>query len=53
MIDKYKLYIKTDGYDYLRYGAGDIRYIHELIFDYIIKNKMYDRKIVEFKIEKL
>lgn len=53
MSNKYKLYIKLDNRDFLRYGVGDMRYIHELIFDYLIKNKMYDRNNVEFRIEKL
>ena len=51
-MSKFKLYIKLDT-DYLRYGVGDMRYIRELLYDYLVKNDMYDRNKIEFKIERL
>lgn len=52
MHDKFKIYIKLD-IDYLKYGVGDMTYIRELLYDYLVKNDMYDRNKVEFKIERL
>lgn len=51
-MSKFKLYIKT-GEDYLRYGVGDMRYIRELLYDYLVKNDMYNANRVDFRIERL
>lgn len=53
MKDKFKLCIKLDTGEYLRYGAGDKSYIAHLIYDYLVRNNMYDRDKIEFKIERL
>jgi hypothetical protein len=34
------------------YGTGDLKYIHELITDYVLHCKMYGKEEVNFKIEK-
>ena len=50
----YKLYIKTKGYkDYFPYGTGNMLYIKELLFDYLVTHNIYDEDEVEFKIIKL
>jgi hypothetical protein len=44
---RYRLFINGEFY-----GGGPLRYMHELIRDYVITNRMYGRKQVEFKIVK-
>lgn len=34
------------------YGSGDLKYMHELFYDYVVIMKMYNREEVEFKIVK-
>ena len=51
---KFKLYIKRKkDATYLAYGTGSMRYIRELLFDYIVENDLYNQDEVEFKIERL
>lgn len=51
---RFKLYIKREKDDkYLAYGTGSLRYIRELLFDYIVENDLYNQDEVEFKIERL
>ena len=40
MSGKFKLYIKTDG-KFIVYGCGNMTYIRELLYDYLVKNDMY------------
>ena len=50
----YKLYIKTKDYkDYFPYGTGNMLYIKELLFDYLVTHNIYDDEEVEFKIIKI
>ena len=49
----YKLYLKVDGNGYMKYGIGDMSYIRELLFDYLVKNNLYGREEVEFKVVKV
>lgn len=48
----YSLYLKQDN-EYFRYGIGEMKYIRELLYDYLVINDMYNHKEVEFKIKKL
>lgn len=53
MREVYKLYLKVDGNGYMKYGIGDMSYIRELLFDYLVKNNLYGREEVEFKVVKV
>lgn len=53
MMDVYKLYIKVDDDGYAKYGIGDMNYIRELLYDYLVKNNLYGREEVEFKVVKV
>ena len=53
MKEVYKLYLKVDGNGHMKYGIGDMSYIRELLFDYLVKNNLYGREEVEFKVVKV
>ena len=53
MKEAYKLYLKVDDNGYMKYGMGSIYYIRELLFDYLVKNNLYGREEVEFKVVKV
>ena len=42
-MNKYTLYLRTDGCEYVKYGTGNMLYMYELIPDYIMVNDMYDK----------
>ena len=48
----FKLYIKRDD-KFIFYGCGDMKYIMELLNDYLLINGMYGYKEKEFKIERI
>ena len=52
-MNKYTLYLRTDGGEYVKYGTGNMLYMYELIQDYIMVNDMYNKNEVEFKIVKV
>lgn len=47
----FTLYIKTRG-KFRPYGTGSMRYIRELLFDYLVINDLYGKDEIEFKIER-
>ena len=51
-MDNFKLYIKRDD-KFILYGCGDIKYIMELLNDYLVINDVYGHKEKEFKIERI
>lgn len=53
MREVYKLYLKVDGNGYMKYGIGSMYYIRELLYDYLVKNNLYGREEVEFKVVKV
>ena len=52
-MEVYKLYLKVDENGYMKYGIGEMYYIRELLFDYLVKNNLYGREEVEFKVAKV
>ena len=52
-MEVYKLYLKVDENGYMKYGIGEMYYIRELLFDYLVKNNLYGREEVEFKVVKV
>ena len=52
-MNKYTLYLSTDGSEYTKYGTGNMLYMYELIQDFIMVNDMYNKSEVKFKIVKV
>ena len=50
-LDTFSLYIKR-GSKFMLYGTGSLRYIRELLYDYLVKNDLYGKDEVEFKIKR-
>ena len=53
MNDKFKLCIKLDTGEYLRYGSGNMLYIQQLLSNYLYRHQKANLGTVEFKIERL
>lgn len=53
MNDKFKLCIKLDTGEYLRYGSGNMLYIQQLLSSYLYRHQKANLGTVEFKIERL
>ena len=48
---KFKLYINIDN-EFVFYGCGDMKYIMELLNDYLVVNNMYNYNSKEFTVER-
>jgi len=51
MKDRYNLSFTKDGKDTF-YGNGDMKYMMELMSDYLLVHDMYGRNEISFKIER-